>query len=585
MLLNLLIVAFILFFAYWLGLEGFFSALLHLGLVIVSGALAFALWEPISVGLLAGFMPRFAWAVGLIMPFVIFLLVSRVLMDKFVSANVDFSQLTNLIAGGICGALAAALCAGIFVVGCLRLPSGIDFMGYKKFAVVPGTGEIVDDPQGEKLWIAVDDLAVNLFSKLSLGSFSPANDKPLALYQPALIDRAHWVRTRPDANTSVTATPKSVEVKDHIAHEVPLASLPDVFKNHLPARVKNQVEAAGHRIVLIDTQWKNEDKAYDLDPKLRVYPTQVQLVTFAPGPDAKPTVHHPFAFSTIADAKTKAREFTMAGSDAAVATMDGTTEASIGWLFVLPASEQEQFILIRNLRFMLKGAKKMPGDDAGKKQFTDNFLAMVGPTIYQPRDKSGKTKPPPQPGTKDGGGLTAGGVKAEDVKLTADLPRVTSRNLTGSVEITAKNEFRRGEIGVAPPGPISPQNRVERIHIASDDLAMLRVKLSRDQANSMFGQAIQSAAALNAIFVQDNAGEQFMPIGYVWLQGATGFQQINIEPANPIKSISQLPYKKMAGDDELYVYYLVKRGTRLMSIHVGASAKWDLNQLDVPKKE
>ena len=538
MLLNILIVAFILFFAYWLGLEGFFSSMLHLGLVIVSGALAFALWEPISVGLLTGFMPRFAWAVGLIIPFVIFLLISRVLMDKFVSVNVDFSQLTNLIAGGLCGALAAALCAGIFVVGCLRLPSGIDFMGYKKFAVVPGTGELVADPEGQTLWIPVDELVVNLFSRLSTGSFAPANDKPLALYQPALIDRAHWVRTRPDANTSVTATPKSVEVKDHIAHELPIDSLPEVFKNNLPARVKGQIEAAGHRIVLIDTQWKNEDKTYDLDPKLRVYPTQVQLVTFVPGPDAKATVHHPFAFSTIADAKTKEREFTMAGSDAAIATADGTTEASIGWLFVLPPSEQEQFVIIRNLRYTLKNAKKAPGDDAGKKQFTEKFLAMVGPTIYQPRDKSGKVKTPLPPGTKDGGGLTAGGVKAEDVKLTADLPMVTTRNLVTTLELTAKLEIRRGEIGVAPPGPISPQNRVERIHVASDNLAMLRVKLSRDQANSMFGQAIQAAAALNPIFVQDNAGEQYQPIGYVWLQGATKIQQINIEPENPINTRS-----------------------------------------------
>ncbi len=583
MLLNILIVAFILFIAYWQGLEGFFSAMLHLGLVIVSGALAFGLWEPIA-GMLTGFTPRFAWAVGLIMPFVFILLIARLLMDKFVSFNVDFSQLTNLIAGGICGALAAALCMGILVTGCLRLPSGIDFMGYKKFVVVPGTGEIVEDPQGDKLWIAVDDLAVNLFSRLSTGSFSPANDRPLAIYQPALIDRAHWVRTRHDANTSTTATAKSVEVKEHVAHDVPIESLPTVFRDNLPDRVKGKIENAGSRIVLIDTQWKNEDKTYDLDPKLRVYPTQVQLVTFTPGSGAAPVIHHPFAFSTIADAKTKEREFNMVGSDAAVATMDGTTEATIGWMFVLPAGEQEQFIIIRNLRFTLKGAQKPPGDDAGKKQFTQRFLALVGPTLQQPRDKTGKVKTPPTPGTKDGGGITAGGVKAEDVKLSADLPLATSRNLVSSLDL-AGLEIRRGDIGVAPAGPISPQNRVERIHVASDNLAMVRVKLARDQAESMFGKAIQSAAALNAMFIQDNAGEQYMPIAFVWLQRATGRQEIHVDAENPIRAITQLPHKKMAADDELYVYYLVKRGTRLISIHVGSSAKWDLNQLEVPKKE
>ena len=49
MLLNILVIVFILGMAYWWGIQGFFSGLLHCAVVITAGALALAIWEPLSV--------------------------------------------------------------------------------------------------------------------------------------------------------------------------------------------------------------------------------------------------------------------------------------------------------------------------------------------------------------------------------------------------------------------------------------------------------------------------------------------------------------------------------------------------------
>ena len=51
MIINFIILGFVLFMAYWWGNQGVFSAVLHTAAVIIAGALAFATWEPICIGL------------------------------------------------------------------------------------------------------------------------------------------------------------------------------------------------------------------------------------------------------------------------------------------------------------------------------------------------------------------------------------------------------------------------------------------------------------------------------------------------------------------------------------------------------
>ena len=60
MILNIIVLVFVLLIGYWWANQGLFSAIIHLLCVIVAGAIALALWEPIGVGL---FM-KSAWFVS-----------------------------------------------------------------------------------------------------------------------------------------------------------------------------------------------------------------------------------------------------------------------------------------------------------------------------------------------------------------------------------------------------------------------------------------------------------------------------------------------------------------------------------------
>ena len=78
-LLNILVIAFVGLIGYWWANQGLYSAFMHLMCVLVAGALGFATWEPFS-NILLGVpaLQPYAWGVGLMLPFAIYLLVFRV---------------------------------------------------------------------------------------------------------------------------------------------------------------------------------------------------------------------------------------------------------------------------------------------------------------------------------------------------------------------------------------------------------------------------------------------------------------------------------------------------------------------------
>jgi hypothetical protein len=578
MLLNAFILLFILGIAYWQGIQGFFSALIHLVLVIVSGALAFAFWEPMAMGMLSGMATRFSWTLALIVPFFMYLLVLRFLFDKFVPANVDFSQLTNLIAGGVCGAIAAVLTMGIFVIGISFLPGSSDNFGYRPYTIEPGTGAVVTNNEGGGLWIGVDSIAESFFSSLSAGSFAPANGKSLAYDQPEIVRRAALVRLRGDENTSTIAIPGSVIVLNHYSSPLPVNNIPEIFVENLRKQADQDLPALmksdKHRLIAIETEWKNQDKNYDGDPRLRVYPTQVQLVTGETGkPDSRPVVRLPIAVSKLTNKATGDREFAVVNGDGVMITSAGSEDTTLTFFFLVPVNHIERYMLVRNLRLLLPGAEK-----ALAQATPDKVTETLGTSLAMGTKAT-------TPGGTTGVGPTTGGktsVKPEDIIVSADLPMRTSVNLAGGdLEFAARNEVKRGEATVKlPTTPVSNANLVTKMFVPEQQ-ACLRVKLTNAAAKSFYGQVIAAAANLNSMVITDTEGNVWEPHGYVWYQVNSLAMKVRFEPQAPIKAVTQLPIKEMAENDELYVYFLVKKNIRLDKFKIGNLLTTELNRFEV----
>lgn len=580
MVLNILLVVGIIALAYWFGLEGFFSSVIHLGLVIVCGALAFAFWEPITMSLLMGMMPRFAWAVGLIIPFVVFLLVARVVMDKYVPHYVDFSQLVNLIGGGLCGAVSAILCAGILLIGLSTLPSGASLFGYGPYIVTIANGDIGDNPEGGKLWIPADDIAEGLFTKLSAGTFAPSmGHTSLATHRPQMVLTGHLNRLRPIAEegSSSHAVPAAVEVTAMLSKEAPLPDLPKVFIDNLKAQGGKNWQAlatqADQKFVVIDTKWGSDGKTFDTDSKLRIFPTQVRLVTFASEEDRTPHIFAPLAISSVKNAVTGDREFNIVNNDT-VKFVGGQGNTTMGWVFLVPRGHTEEYLLVRNLRLPLAEQR----GQAGKAEPT-KVAAAIGKTIWTP--VAAKSTTPDTPA----GIVNKPNLSATDVELTALLPESRSKNLMEqTIEVNGQNEIVKGS-GAArlhSGGILSKQNTVERFFTPSG-MATLRVKINREMLRSFYGQIIDQAKDLNTLFIRDNGDEIYEPVGFVWFQTGSKNMILQFDPQRPIKKVGDLPSptKGMAAEDVLYVYFQVQKGRTLLNINVGSNRVADLNRLEV----
>ena len=94
-------------------MKGCFSSLLHLVCVIASGAIALAVWEPITMAIMGGSsFDNYAWGIVLVGVFAISLVCLRFVCDKLVPANLQFPTWANYAIGGVAG-----LGSGILTIG------------------------------------------------------------------------------------------------------------------------------------------------------------------------------------------------------------------------------------------------------------------------------------------------------------------------------------------------------------------------------------------------------------------------------------------------------------------------------------
>lgn len=193
MFLNIIVVILVLSIGYaWMN-RGIFNAMLHTLCALAAGAIAFAVWEPLSVMLVNAspergffsFLEGAAWGVSLVIPFVVAFILLRVISDKVVPNNIKNSRLVDYIGGAAFGLVTGIISIGILVIGVgnMRLPT--NFLGYQPLWYsadrATGAGSLV---KTDKLWIPVDSLVATVYGKLSNGAMSTS--KPLAYWYPEL---------------------------------------------------------------------------------------------------------------------------------------------------------------------------------------------------------------------------------------------------------------------------------------------------------------------------------------------------------------------------------------------------------------
>jgi len=565
MLANILVIAFLIAMAYWWSLQGFFSAFLHMVIVMAAGAIALAMWEPMAHWLL-GRMPYYAWGVGLLAPFVILVIAARVTTDKLIHTNMQFDQITGAIGGGACGLVSAALTAGLTIIGLSFLPLGPTVGGYSPYRLNQNV-QVVADPTGG-LWVDVDYFAASFFKDASNAIFYTGND-PFYRAMPDLVQQASAFRLGPERNSAKIAVPGTVEVADALSHTTPIPDYPQQLGGMLPDRITG----SGHRIVVIDTNWLNDKPGTFDGSKLNVFPASIQLVTEGRADGRLQTfLHFPDA-AVIEDTLSGDRRL-MKLNDVDKFPTSTAKKAKIGWIFVVPDSQDPIQIITRRLRHDL------PDDTEATPEQLVRALGTPPQSMFAV-DGGGVDDGPPDSVDIGGREGTVTGATGLEAKITQDLFREISSNWVPNIRHQNRLITDGQDLAKSTGRRPARDNALTGIYV-DPAVAPVRVTLTRDRARSMYGQAMQFAGSVAGIYLTDNIGQEWQPIAYVWHRSDDSIE-INYQGAGrEFRSARQLPIDKMARGGTLYLYFGVQKGVTIETLNFGPRTKQQVN-LQIPR--
>ncbi len=189
MILSILVTLLVLLIAYWWGNQGLFDSFIHFTCVVIAGVLAFALWEPITVGFLlnGGGFDSYAWGVTLGFMFLILLFLLRVIIDLFTPKRPTLPRWVNLSFGAVLGLFSGILTMGITLIAIGHIASTTEILGYTGWVRSPDSNGRPLQSSPNSPPTLVMGFTQGFFNMLSNGSCSPLmGNTSMASLRPAV---------------------------------------------------------------------------------------------------------------------------------------------------------------------------------------------------------------------------------------------------------------------------------------------------------------------------------------------------------------------------------------------------------------
>jgi hypothetical protein len=124
----------VLLIAYWWGNQGAFDALVHLIAVIIAGALALALWEPVTTSfLLTPALSEFGWGLSLGGMFLALLAILRLVIDKLCPVRPRMARWADWVFGSIMGLWSGALTVGMVLIAIGHVSTARELAGHENW--------------------------------------------------------------------------------------------------------------------------------------------------------------------------------------------------------------------------------------------------------------------------------------------------------------------------------------------------------------------------------------------------------------------------------------------------------------------
>ncbi len=367
MLANVLIILFLIAMVGWGALRvGLFRGLIYFIVTVAAASLAVATWEHTVRGILIDPLPRYAWCLGLISPFVAWLVLLRLLTLYFVPDPLPVTRSADVVGGGVLGLLTGVAVSGMFMIAIGFLPTQVGWRWYSP-RIAEQDGSIEPNPQG-RLWVPVDRIVEHALSALSDGVFNAYHT--MSKYQPDLATQAALFRHSCQRQESVLVAPWSTKVTAVYSWPMPIEGLDTAFHSQLGPNALQP----GMQLVAVVTLWESTDTVRSQRPQQ----TQTRLAGIM-SKDRRIVAHlHPPTGWAQHDPATGQQRFNSFADPPDLLPVLNRHEP-LTWVFVIPIAEQAAFLLERNLRLGL----------SGRQADADALIAALGLPV--------KKHAPPQP--------------------------------------------------------------------------------------------------------------------------------------------------------------------------------------------
>lgn len=589
---NLFVIVVVLMLGYLGVVRGFFSSLLHLVCVVLAGAIAFGVWEPVSLFILEKapqrgffeFIEYSAWAIGLIVPFAAALAVLRVVTDKLVPGNAQSISAADHVGAGICGAVTGVIVAGIMVIGLGTMRSAPDWWGYQP---VRYQGSSLQ--RTNTLLLPADRLVGSLYAHTSEAVFSTG--EPLAKWRPEPWHAAEVMRVTDRGKARNTARPNDFKLLARYRVEAAAGEklLQDRWANrpHDARMLDGDTYPADSRIegVILDLASSLKEPGSSF---VAITEGQVWMIAENAQTGERLTLHPVAVVANPKGADQSLARFQF-DSNFAVAS-PGAAVRPMAFEFVVPNGFEPIAIYLKNIRKLLT-----PGQPVTEfASVAERDAAITSGDLIE------GSEPIPQ----DFGREEDEGDRFDNEPATATELGIVAQNTLGrsltiqkgthkSLRISDSNQILEGDEKWAPTEVarrvVDRNLMIDRFNV-DQGVVMVQVNVSANQPASLLGQTVAAAENLGPPLLVDVNGIQYEAVG--WVYRDRDMVYVRYTPGQPIRALQELRNQRVVlsgsrDDQELTLLFLVSQGAAIKSYNIGSRPIIELEEplvLDKPQR-
>lgn len=601
MLFTIFALAGVLVFTWVWVIRGFFSAFLHMLCVLAAGAVAFAVYEPLTLLLLSqapdrGFGTIFrdtAHGISLGMSFALSLAILRVVVDKAVPNNLKFNDNVEYIGAGVCG-----LATGIVTVGFVLMSLSLMRFGPDKpvqglvFTEEGGgaRGSVVRNSSPFRPY--VDEWTAQAYSWMSRGTLATGDS--LAKWHPNFHEEGSAMRTTFAGQSRNSSKPEEFKlIQWYALGDIDRGgSISTLMKDRWQPGLNQRVigldgeEISNGYVAGIVVEFDAQARELGGGAKIVLGNAQVRLVAEQAGTGVT-RAFHPSAVISQADAQepTLAR-FRFDAKESFIASVGGGAKAIMSFEFALPRAYRPIAVYIRGARITLESEPDMTFATTTARDDAVTTLEYGGIDLAD-MDHSQAVPLKTMNGRQE--------LQPTDyhLYLQANLPgrllikKGTERGLevfkgendryytiVGGVE-----QFRSAELqGIF----IEPNLRVGAF-AEPRDIRIVQADVGRDSPLALNGSVFQSLSGNQAPMLVDERGQLYPPVGYICREDANAY--IGFTPGQPITDLSKLPFtvSRSRAVQDVFLIYRVSGGVKIVAMVADDKviATWD-PEVDVP---